>query len=265
MRTDSDTVKFWLDAAGRYPVLSPNQILLLARRVQSSTPGSKEYNRAVQKIVKHNLKLIPRVAKTAMRKNHGKSFGGDYTEDALQCGVIGLTRAAQLYDPKKGYAFSTYANAWIFQSIKRDLYKNISSIRVPESTIREYYSCLKNSTSLDELRLKEPQKFHRYVDAAMAMSCRSLDSFLNPQTCEGFVPDSLGFMKDPGGLQPEKDVFEMVSLSTTCPKSKEMVIEHFCSELTIKEIAARYGFPRNKAAAMIRRCLESIKENMTLV
>jgi len=57
MSADCDTVKFWLDAAGRYPVLRPDQVLALAHQVQSNPPESKRRQRAVQKLVRHNLKL----------------------------------------------------------------------------------------------------------------------------------------------------------------------------------------------------------------
>jgi len=238
---------------------------MLAQRVQSSAPGSKEYNKAVEKIVRHNLKLIPKIARRAMRNKYGKNFGGNYTEDVFQCGVIGLTRAAQLYDPKKGYAFSTYANAWIFQAIQRDLYNNMSSIRIPENTIREYYSSFRDPENIERLRREEPQKFDRYVDAFLALGCRSLDSSFNPGQDSDYTPDWLSSLEDINSSDIGDNIFDIVGLSTTCDRSKEMVIEHFYGDMTIKDIAVRFDVSRNKAADMIKQCLESIKENMTLV
>jgi RNA polymerase sigma factor (sigma-70 family) len=262
MSADCDTVKFWLDAAGRYPVLRPDQVLILAQQVQSNPPESRAHKRAVQKLVRHNLKLIPRIAKRAMKSRHGKSFGGHYTEDVFQSGVIGLTRAAQLYDPKRGYAFSTYANAWIFQAIQRDLYNNMSMIRIPENTIREYYFVFKNCKTKEDLEDIDKKKLARYRDAGAAMRCLSTDFGFTKGSDNDGVLDLPSVIADPNNKDLADTVADLVSLSGTCDMSKAMVISQFETDMTISEIAQHFNVSRDRASTMIDGCLNSIKENL---
>lgn len=266
MSADHDTVKFWLDAAGRYPLLKPNEVLLLARQIQSSSPESTVYKRAVQKLVQHNLRLIPGVARRAMRNKYGKNFGGTYTEDVFQCGAIGLMRAAQKFDPTRGYAFSTYALGWIYQAMRRDLYNNISSIRIPENTIREYYSIFVNSKNpINPLDLNAKKK-ERYQDAAAAMELRSLDTYRfykGEQAEEIFV----GQIGTPFELCSEavESIDEILERSSCCALTKQMVLEYYEKNLTLKEIGFKHAMSREQVSRKIQNCLKDLRRHLSVV
>lgn len=172
-----DTISFWLNAAGRYPLLPKEEVNRLATIVQAHNPGDKKREKAVEKIVLHNLRLIPGVVRRCVSSKRTVKFGDSSTEDLLQCGVIGLRRAAELFNPTLGYSFSTYAAAWIFQAVQRDLYNNLSMIRVPETTIRELYHAIEADKNYSFNHL-EPAKRHRLHDALKALYLCSFDSLL---------------------------------------------------------------------------------------
>ncbi|MFZ9315670.1 MAG: sigma-70 family RNA polymerase sigma factor [Candidatus Nanopelagicaceae bacterium] len=262
MSSDCDTVKFWLDSAGRYPVLDTEQVLMLARQIQSNPPESMVYQRALKKLVRHNLKLIPNIAKRAMRNKHGKNYGGTYTEDVFQCGVIGLVRAAQKFDPTRGYAFSTYAIPWIFQAMQRDLYNNTSSIRVPENTIREYYSVFRNSNKHGEFTANQ---VHRYHDCILAIGVKSLDSFSSSTSDdEANLHDCISIGS--GEENVAKDTIrDLLSKSKCSELTKIMMLEYYEENLTYNQIASRHNVTRERATKMINNCLKDLRRRLSAV
>jgi len=264
MAADCDTVKFWLDAAGRYPVLKTDQVLLLAKQIQSNSPESLAYKKALQKLVRHNLKLIPTVARRAMRNKYGKNFGGSYTEDVFQCGVVGLMRAAQKFDPTRGYAFSTYAVGWIYQAMQRDLYNNMSPIRVPENTIREYYTIFVKSNDNLALSDVDPKKMIRYMDAASAIRCRSLDTYRTSGHAEDGLTEGIEVASDdsPKGIEP---IDKIIDMSDCSDLAKQMVLDYYQGNLTMLEIGEKNGVSRGRVSKMIQACLKDLREKLSAV
>lgn len=134
-----DGIAIWMNNAGRYPLLSKAEMMRIATIIQDPETSEKMRIRSIQKLVRHNLRLIPRVVRKVINSKRSYRYNSHYVEDMLQCGVVGLKRAAELYNPKTGFTFSTYAVPWIYQAVQRFAYNNLSQIRVPESTIRDLY------------------------------------------------------------------------------------------------------------------------------
>lgn len=133
----SDLVQSWLNNAGRSPLLPKGEIIRLAKERDNCKPGSAKYIRIINKICKHNLRLIPTVVRKYIGKRQGLSMGSEVAGDLLQQGYLGLRRAAEKYDGKRGFTFSTYAHSWVYQSISRWHNSNDRSIYIPENTIVE--------------------------------------------------------------------------------------------------------------------------------
>jgi RNA polymerase primary sigma factor len=115
----TDALTQFLNEAGRYPLLTPSEELELARRIERGDLAAKE------KLINSNLRLVVSVA----RKFQG---AGDLTLlDLIQEGVLGLIRAAEKFDWRKGFRFSTYATMWIRQAIQRGIADRGRTIRLP--------------------------------------------------------------------------------------------------------------------------------------
>lgn len=177
MTSAHDTIGFWLNAAGRYPLLPKEEVNRLGFIIQKGVAGEKRREKAVEKLVLHNLRLIPGVVRRCVASKRTHKFGDSFTEDLLQCGVIGLRRAAEKFDPSTGYSFSTYAAAWIFQAVHRELYSNLSMMRVPETTIRELYHAIEKNKDYSFRHLKKDQKL-RMLDALAALSLTSVEGII---------------------------------------------------------------------------------------
>lgn len=134
-----DAMTAWLNQAGRYPLLSKTEIIELAKQRDNNAPGSRKHVKAINTICKHNLRLVHRVVKTYCLKRSTLSLASQSALDLLQQGYFGLRRAAEKYDAKRGFTFSTYAVNWIRQSVSRYAAVNEHMIYVPEATVRELF------------------------------------------------------------------------------------------------------------------------------
>jgi RNA polymerase primary sigma factor len=114
----TDSLQLFLKDIGKARLLSAQEEVDLAKRIER---GSFE---AKQKMVESNLRLVVSIAKNY--RNQGLPF-----LDLIQEGTIGLVRAAEKFDYRKGFKFSTYATWWIRQAIARSLADKARTIRIP--------------------------------------------------------------------------------------------------------------------------------------
>jgi RNA polymerase primary sigma factor len=114
----ADSLQLFLAEIGRYPLLTAAEEVALAKRVERGDAAAKE------RMVNSNLRLVVSIAKRY--RGHDVSF-----LDLIQDGVIGLNRAVEKFDWRKGYKFSTYATWWIRQAVQRSVAAHSRTIRVP--------------------------------------------------------------------------------------------------------------------------------------
>jgi RNA polymerase primary sigma factor len=114
----TDALQLFLNEAGRYPLLTAEQEVELAKRIER---GDKE---AKDLMVNSNLRLVVSIAKKY--QGHGLSL-----LDLIQEGIIGLIRAVEKFDWRRGFKFSTYATWWIRQAVQRGVANKSRTIRIP--------------------------------------------------------------------------------------------------------------------------------------
>ncbi|MFA6549294.1 MAG: RNA polymerase sigma factor RpoD [Candidatus Margulisiibacteriota bacterium] len=113
-----DTVRMYLREIGKFPLLTSEEEIVLAKRINAGDM------RAKHKLVNSNLRLVVSIAK----KYTGR---GMQFLDLVQEGNLGLIRAVEKFDYRKGYKFSTYATWWIRQAITRAIADQARTIRIP--------------------------------------------------------------------------------------------------------------------------------------
>jgi RNA polymerase primary sigma factor len=114
----TDALQLFMNEIGRYPLLTKEQEVELAKRVEVGDPEAKE------QMINSNLRLVVSIAKRY--QGHGLSL-----LDLVQEGIIGLIRAVEKFDWRKGFKFSTYATWWIRQAVQRGVANKSREIRVP--------------------------------------------------------------------------------------------------------------------------------------
>lgn len=115
-----EPVQLYLKEIGETPVLTPEEEVELAKRIEKGDKVAKE------KLIKANLRLVVSIAKKYIGKSPHMTF-----LDLIQEGNLGLFRAVEKFDWRKGYKFSTYATWWIRQAITRALADQARTIRIP--------------------------------------------------------------------------------------------------------------------------------------
>ncbi|PIP75092.1 MAG: RNA polymerase sigma factor RpoD [Candidatus Levybacteria bacterium CG_4_10_14_0_8_um_filter_35_23] len=139
----SDPVRMYLKEIGRIPLLTFDQEISLAKRVEKSDAEAKSI------LVNSNLRLVVSIAK--------KYVGRGLTLlDLIQEGNQGLIRAVEKYDWRRGYKFSTYATWWIRQSITRAIADQARTIRIPVHMVENINRFLRSSRKLMQELGREP-------------------------------------------------------------------------------------------------------------
>ncbi len=113
-----DSLRLYLRAIGRVPLLSAEEEVALAKRIERGDMAAKQH------MVEANLRLVVSIAK-------GYVGRGLTLLDLIQEGSLGLIRAVEKFDYRRGYKFSTYATWWIRQAVTRSLADKARTIRIP--------------------------------------------------------------------------------------------------------------------------------------
>ena len=122
----NDTLSDYMHMIGEYPVLTKDEEYELFTILRDDTSSEEDKAKARERLYLCNLKLAVYVAKWFCSKNPAIDF-----MDIVQDGNVGISRAIDLFDPSRGYKFSTYAITWIRQSISRSLMNTNHFIRIP--------------------------------------------------------------------------------------------------------------------------------------
>jgi RNA polymerase primary sigma factor len=113
-----DSLRLYLCSIGRVPLLSAEEVVCLAKRIERGDMAAKQH------MVEANLRLVVSIAKGYIGR--GLTF-----LDLIQEGSLGLIRAVEKFDYRRGYKFSTYATWWIRQAVTRAIADKGRTIRIP--------------------------------------------------------------------------------------------------------------------------------------
>jgi len=181
-RTDThgqlDPLELLLKDIGKVKLLTAAQEVALAKRIERGD------QRATQELVEANLRLVVSIAK--MYRHRGLPF-----LDLIQEGTIGLVRAAEKFDYRRGFKFSTYATWWIRQAVARGLADKGRTIRMPVNVVDKLNKILRSERSLRaELgRDPTPAEIASEVDLPMDEVDRILRTAQTPMSLESPVGD----------------------------------------------------------------------------
>lgn len=138
-----DPVKMYLKEIGQVPLLTPEEEVELAKRIEQ---GDQE---AKKKLIEANLRLVVSIAKRYVGR-------GMLFLDLIQEGNLGLIRAVEKFDYRKGYKFSTYATWWIRQAITRAIADQARTIRIPVHMVETINKLSRISRQLTQELGREP-------------------------------------------------------------------------------------------------------------
>jgi RNA polymerase primary sigma factor len=147
----TDSLQLFLREIAKVELLTAAQEVELAKRIER---GDHD---AMQEMVEANLRLVVSIAKRY--RNQGVPF-----LDLIQEGTIGLVRAAEKFDYRKGFKFSTYATWWIRQAVARGLADKARTIRMPVHIVEKLNKIVRSERKLRAELCREPLPFEIAID-----------------------------------------------------------------------------------------------------
>jgi RNA polymerase primary sigma factor len=203
-----DSVQLFMRDIGKTPLLTAAQETVLAKRIERGDQTANE------EMVAANLRLVVSIAKRY--RNQGLPF-----MDLVQEGTIGLMRATQKFDWRKGFKFSTYATWWIRQAVSRALADKARTIRMPVHIVEKLTKITGTEHRLRAESGRQPSSdeiaFELDMTAEEVESIRGMAQM--PISLETPVGDEGGmefgqFIEDEHTASPDNAVGEMLRLET---------------------------------------------------
>jgi RNA polymerase primary sigma factor len=138
-----DSLRLYLRAIGRVPLLTAGEEVCLAKRIERGDVAAKQH------MVEANLRLVVSIAKGYVGR--GLTF-----LDLIQEGSLGLIRAVEKFDYRRGYKFSTYATWWIRQAVTRSIADKARTIRIPVHMVERLNRLINTERRLIQQLGREP-------------------------------------------------------------------------------------------------------------
>lgn len=199
-----DALELFLQRASRHRLLTAAEEVALAKRIERGDPAAKE------RMINSNLRLVVSIAKRYQRE-------GITLLDLIQEGTIGLNRAAEKFDWRRGFKFSTYATWWIRQSCQRAVANQSYTIRIPIHIQDDYRALLRAAAALHEDLGHEPTRSELAVATGIPVervnaTLERPESSVSLNAAVGDDDDAeLGALfADPTAVDPLEDVHDLL-------------------------------------------------------
>jgi RNA polymerase primary sigma factor len=248
--TTTDALQLFLREAGRHPLLTAAQEVALAKQIERGDRLAK------QQMIQANLRLVVSIAKNY--RNQGLPF-----LDLIQEGTLGLIRAVEKFDWRRGFKFSTYATWWIRQAVARALADKGRTIRMPVHIVerqqkmhraeRSLWSSLGREPTVAEIAAEANLPLQQAIEVrAAARTSASLDAPVGDS--EDAVLGDFVAGEDP---LPDERVEDMLrtrtlleSLRALPPRHREIIVLRYGlgdgEARTLEQIGRRMGLTRER-------------------
>lgn len=265
----SDLVQMYLKEIGRVALLTGEEEMRLARLIEKGDLNAK------QRLTEANLRLVVSIAKKYVGRSHNLSL-----LDLIQEGNIGLFRAVEKFDYRKGFKFSTYATWWIRQAITRALADQSRTIRIPVHMVETINKYAQVTRRLVQELGREP--LAEEIAAEMNMEVEKIrhiqkisQETVSLETSVGDNEDDsvLGdFIEDTETVMPNQAASRKLLrshiadiLSELTPREQKILRIRFGLEdgvtHTLEEVGQEFGVTRERIRQIEAKALEKIREH----
>jgi RNA polymerase primary sigma factor len=259
-----DSLRLYLRSVGRVELLTADQEIALARRIEKGDMTAK------RQMVEANLRLVVSIAKGYLGR--GLSF-----LDLIQEGSLGLIRAVEKFDYRRGYKFSTYATWWIRQAVTRAIADKARTIRIPVHMVEKLNRVMQMERQLVQRLGREPLPHE--IAAEMKVPVREVREILRvaqmPVSLEKPVGDeedsALGdFVADEAMEEPFEAATESLQRENieraldALPERERQVLElryglRGREPLTLEEVGRAFGVTRERIRQIETSTLRKLK------
>ncbi|MBN2190753.1 MAG: sigma-70 family RNA polymerase sigma factor [Candidatus Aureabacteria bacterium] len=266
MSPTSDPIRLYLRDIGSIPLLSPEEEKELARKLKK---GDAEARKC---LIRSNLRLVVSIAKRY--ENIGLPF-----LDLVEEGNLGLIKAVEKYDIRKGCKLSTYASWWIKQSIMRALANQGKTIRVPVYMIEKLSTVRKVIRELTQKNHKSPsaQDIAQELDISVSKVLEIQNASTSPSSLysimggEDGTDELIEIIENKQAPDPTKEVGAMllkeeieILLEELAPREAEILRLRFGIEdgenLTLEEIGKKYKITRERVRQIEQTAMKKLRK-----
>jgi RNA polymerase primary sigma factor len=262
----TDSLTLFMNRAGRYALLTAAEEVALAKRVERGDAAAKE------RMINSNLRLVISIAKRY--QGHGLPL-----LDLIQEGVIGLNRAVEKFDWRRGFKFSTYATWWIRQACQRGISGQSATIRVPTHVDERRVKLARTSGRLQTQLGREPTR--EELAEAAGLSLRHVDEALDAAEARVSLNQSVGsdddgefgdLLGDPTAGDPVEEAAESFLRDTVrravagLPDRQRRILElryGFDGEAaSLEQIGTELGLTRERVRQLERDALTRLADEL---
>jgi RNA polymerase primary sigma factor len=262
-----DPIKMYLKEIGKISLLSFDEEIELAKRIENGELDAKK------KLIESNLRLVVSIAKKYT--GHSLSF-----LDLVQEGNVGLIRAVEKYDYRRGFRFSTYASWWIRQAVTRALADQSRVIRVPVHMVESINKIQRAERHLYQ-KLGRPAT-HEEIAKELGLPVKKIREYLKVsqepislETPLGTDKDNrLGdFVEDKRAISPEEKVVDLhfkdqlyEVLNNLTEREKEILLLRFGLENvrphTLEEVGKIFNVTRERIRQIEAKAIKRLRQDM---
>ena len=263
-----DPIKMYLKEIGKIPLLNVDDEMDLAKKI--SDPDESIRKEAAKRMAESNLRLVVSIAKRYMGR-------GMQLLDLIQEGNLGLLRAVEKFDYKKGFKFSTYATWWIRQAITRSIADQARTIRIPVHMVETINRLIKTQRKLVQILGREPSPEEVAKEMNISVpKVREIMSFaLEPVSMETPIGDEddshLGdFLQDYNAKVPvnfamdvllHDQLMDVIKLLTE--REQKVILLRFGLEdgkpRTLEEVGKVFGITRERIRQIEAKSLRKLR------
>jgi len=287
-----DSVRMWLREIGRTPLLRFEDEIRLAKRIEAGERAKARFkemgdalkgeerarldriveiaHKAKETLIRANLRLVVAIAKKY--SGRGMAF-----PDLIQEGNIGLIRAVEKFNYRKGFKFSTYATWWIRQAITRAIADHSRTIRIPVHMVETINRLMKVSSGLQQELGREPtveelaKEMGLSVDRVQEIS-RIAPEPLSLETPIGEEDDShlADFIQDHDSISPDEAASSLILreqianvLDTLTDRERDVIKLRFGLDdgypRTLEEVGKRFNVTRERIRQIEAKALKKLR------
>lgn len=265
---NDDILQMYLKEIGRKKMLTKADEAELGRKIQEGNPKEKE--EAKKKLVQANLRLVVSIAKKYIGQ-------GVLFMDLVQEGSLGLIKAAEKFDYKKNFKFSTYATWWIKQTIIRAISNHSRTIRIPVhmlEKIRRYKKACSMATINEDLEYDDEtisklsgldSKKIDEVKRALKREPVSLDTYVTDDLCiQDYVEDT-SYSSPENNAQKSLQQKDIVKLLKTLDKREEEILKKRFGidndePKTLEQIGNSLGFSKERIRQLENIAIQKLRK-----